>query len=209
MQTCLELPPCHPRAGRGPPSPPAPCHELGLRLRVRETVVVGNTNRCVASSPALVGTTASQFPINHPPPSPGIKAQRAAGPRLTSRREGAFAGSPAEPPPEYLRHKAPRTNADAPTRGQVRPCIGQAIRRVCIHCAPMHPTCTHHSRPGPDPGPLSAPKTPAQGRGVACHSPPGPGKRAGALSPKDPGSRPGRCPPLGPRPRQACRGVCR
>ena len=70
----------------------------------------------------------------HGPPSP--------------HREGAFAASPAEPPPKYLRHKVPRTNADAPTRGQARPCIGQSTRRVCIHCAPPDPCCPHHPVPG-------------------------------------------------------------
>ena len=39
----------------------------------------------------------------------------AAGPRLTSRQEGAFAISPVELIPEYLRHKVHQTTFDAPT----------------------------------------------------------------------------------------------
>ena len=48
----------------------------------------------------------------------------AAGPRPTSPREGAIAVSPAERRREMLRHKVPKTNAGAPTRGRARPYVG-------------------------------------------------------------------------------------
>ena len=68
--------------------------------------------------PAFAGNSPGSIP-SHKPPSP-----------IHPHREGAFAASPAEPPPEELRHKVPGTNNGAPPRGQARPCIGEATLRV-------------------------------------------------------------------------------
>ena len=54
--------------------------------------------------------------------SPESRA-KPAGPRPTSPREGAFAVLPAEHEQEWLRHKVPKTQAAAPTRGRARPYV--------------------------------------------------------------------------------------
>ena len=57
------------------------------------------------------------------PLRPDSRRVCAAGPRPTSRREGAFGGLPAELLGEGLRGKVPKTSAAAPSRGRARPCV--------------------------------------------------------------------------------------
>ena len=89
----------------------------------------------------------AQNPVDAPP-SPGLKAQRAAGPRPTSPREGAFDATPAEPLLEYLHHKVPKTNTVAPTRGRARPCVG-GVGTIKMPPIPLHPSLTIPPLPSP------------------------------------------------------------
>ena len=115
--------PCGGVFGGGVGPPPLPLPTGG-----REGRIVG------------VGSRAVTFALPLPP---GIKAHSAAGPRPTSRREGAFAMLPAELLREGLRGKVPRTGGGAPSRCRARPCVGVGGLRLLFLVLPPTPTPPH------------------------------------------------------------------